>query len=58
MDARTLAKAGEKSIPIVRPVRHRSAKAQIHLTAIRARATLVSAVRHCECRTRADEILR
>jgi len=43
LDARTLAKLARIDPELLGPVRHRSAKAQIHLTAIRARATLVSA---------------
>jgi hypothetical protein len=39
------------------PVRHRSAQAQIHLTVIHARATLVSARTAGECGTRIDEIV-
>src|SRR5260221_1307730 len=39
-DARTLARIDPE---LLGPVRHRSAKAQIHLTVIRARAELVSA---------------
>jgi transposase len=42
LDARTLARLARID-PALSPVRHRSAKAQIHLTVIRARATLVSA---------------
>jgi transposase len=43
LDARTLARLARIDPKLLGPVRHRSAKAQIHLTAIRARATLVSA---------------
>ena len=43
LDARTLAKLARIDPELLGPVRHRSAKAQIHLTVIRARATLVSA---------------
>ncbi len=43
MDARTLARLARIDPGLLGPVRHRSAKAQIHLTVIRARATLVSA---------------
>jgi transposase len=43
LDARTLARLARIDPELLGPVRHRSAKAQIHLTAIRARATLVSA---------------
>ena len=42
-DARTLARLGRIDPELLGPVRHRSAKAQIHLTVIRARAELVSA---------------
>src|SRR6202521_1076345 len=42
-DARTLARLARIDPELLGPVRHRSAKAQIHLTVIRARATLVSA---------------
>jgi transposase len=42
-DARTLARLARIDPELLRPVRHRSAKAQIHLTVIRARAELVSA---------------
>jgi len=42
-DARTLARLGRIDPELWGPVRHRSAKAQIHLTVIRARAELVSA---------------
>src|ERR1700738_3794430 len=41
-DARTLARLARIDPELLGPVRHRSAKAQIHLTAIRARAALVS----------------
>jgi transposase len=43
LDARTLAKLARIDPELLGPVRHRSAQAQIHLTAIRARATLVGA---------------
>jgi transposase len=43
LDARTLARLARIDPELLGPVRHRSAKAQIHLTAIRARAALVSA---------------
>jgi hypothetical protein len=43
LDARTLARLARIDPALLSPVRHRSAKAQIHLTVIRARATLVSA---------------
>ena len=43
LDARTLARLARIDPQLLSPVRHRSAKAQIHLTVIRARATLVSA---------------
>jgi transposase len=43
LDARTLARLARIDSGLLGPVRHRSAKAQIHLTVIRARATLVSA---------------
>ena len=42
LDARTLARLARIDPDLLGPVRHRSAKAQIHLTAIRARAVLVS----------------
>src|SRR5258706_1424782 len=42
-DARTLARLARIDPGLLGPVRHRSAKAQIHLTVIRARAALVSA---------------
>jgi transposase len=42
IDARTLARLARIDPELLGPVRHRSAKAQIHLTVIRARATLVS----------------
>src|SRR4030081_4046366 len=42
-DARTLARLARIDRELLGPVRHRSAKAQIHLTVIRARAELVSA---------------
>ena len=42
LDARTLARLARIDPALLGPVRHRSAKAQIHLTVIRARATLVS----------------
>src|ERR1700756_2476096 len=42
-DARTLARLARIDPTLLGPVRHRSAKAQIHLTVIRARAELVSA---------------
>src|SRR6202046_2428931 len=43
LDARMLARLARLDPALLGPVRHRSAKAQIHLTVIRARATLVSA---------------
>src|SRR5467141_5000189 len=43
LDARTLARLARIDPELLGPVRHRSAQAQIHLTAMRARATLVSA---------------
>jgi transposase len=43
IDARTLARLARIDPQLLSPVRHRSAKAQIHLTVIRARAELVSA---------------
>ena len=43
LDARTLARLARIDPGLLSPVRHRSAKAQIHLTVIRARAALVSA---------------
>src|SRR5258706_15863587 len=42
-DARTLARLARVDPELLGPVRHRSAKAQIHLTVIRARGELVSA---------------
>jgi len=42
-DARTLARLARIDPQLLSPVKHRSAKAQIHLTEIRARAELVSA---------------
>jgi transposase len=42
-DARTLARLARIDPELLGPVRHRSAKAQIHLTVFRARAELVSA---------------
>jgi transposase len=42
-DARTLARLARIDPELLGPVRHRSAKAQIHLTVIWARAELVSA---------------
>src|SRR5271169_6175786 len=42
LDARTLARLARIDPGLLGPVRHRSAKAQIHLTMIRARAALVS----------------
>jgi transposase len=42
-DARTLGRLARIDPELLGPVRHRSAKAQIHLTVIRARAELVSA---------------
>src|SRR5580693_3729753 len=42
-DARTLARPARIDPELLGPVRHRSAKAQLHLTVIRARAELVSA---------------
>ena len=43
LDARTLARLARIDPALLGPVRHRSAKAQLHLTVIRARAELVSA---------------
>jgi transposase len=43
LDARTLARLARIDPSLLGPVKHRSAKAQIHLTVIRARAGLVSA---------------
>ena len=43
LDARTLARLARIDPGLLSPVRHRSAKAQLHLTVIRARAALVSA---------------
>jgi transposase len=42
-DARTLARLGRIDPELLGPVRHRSMRAQLHLTVIRARAELVSA---------------
>jgi transposase len=42
LDARTLARLARIDPELLGPVRHRSAKAQIHLTVIRTRAALVS----------------
>jgi transposase len=42
LDARTLARLARIDPGLLGPVRHRSAKAQIHMTVIRARAALVS----------------
>ena len=42
LDARTLARLAQMDHGLLGPVRHRSAEAQIQLTAIRARAALVS----------------
>jgi transposase len=42
-EARTLARLARIDPRLLGPVRHRNAKAQIHLTVIRARAQLVSA---------------
>ena len=42
LDARTLARLARIDPELLGPVRHRSAKAQIHLTVIRARAALVT----------------
>jgi transposase len=42
LDAQTLARLARIDPGLLGPVRHRSAKAQIHLTVIRARAALVS----------------
>ena len=43
LDARTLARLARIDPDLLGPVRHRSARAQIHLTVIRARAALVGA---------------
>src|SRR5215472_12904542 len=43
IDARTLARLARIDPQLLSPVKHRSAKAQMHLTEIRARAELVSA---------------
>jgi len=43
IDARTLARLARIDPQLLSPVQHRSAKAQVHLTVIRARAGLVSA---------------
>jgi transposase len=42
LDARTLARLARIDPGLLGPVRHRSATVQIHLTAIRARAALLS----------------
>src|ERR1700684_404472 len=57
LDARTLARLARIDPGWLGPVRHRSAKAQIHMTVIRARAALVSSHSAGECGTRVDEIL-
>ena len=58
LDARTLARLARIDPGLLSPVRHCSAKAQIHLTVIRARATLVQRTHGAgECGTRVDEIL-
>src|SRR3974390_2315165 len=44
-DAKTLARLARIDPELLGPVRHRSAKAQLHLTVIRARAELVNAAR-------------
>ena len=44
-DARTLARLARIDPGLLGPVRHRSARAQIHLAVIRARAALVNATR-------------
>jgi transposase len=43
IDARTLARLARIDPQLLSPVKHHSAKAQMHLTEIRARAELVSA---------------
>jgi transposase len=43
LDARTLARLARIDPLLLRPIRHRSEKAQLHLTRIRARAALVEA---------------
>lgn len=43
MDARLLARLARADPKLLRPIRHRSAEAQLHLTQIRARAVLVEA---------------
>jgi hypothetical protein len=45
LDARTLGRLARIDPALLGPVRHRSAKAQIHLTVIRARTALVNAAR-------------
>ena len=53
LDARTLARLARIDPGLLGPVRHRSAKAQIQLTVIRARAVLVSSAHGAgECGTR------
>jgi transposase len=58
LDARTLARLARIDPGLLGPVRHRSAKAQVHLTVIRARVALVGTRTALVCRTRAGEILR
>src|SRR5712691_255242 len=48
-DARTLARLARVDPELLGPVRHRSAQAQLHITVIRARAELVSAVALAHC---------
>jgi len=57
LDARTLARLARIDPQLLCPVKHRSAKAQAHLTVIRARAGLVRA-RTALINTWTDEIFR
>jgi hypothetical protein len=57
-DARTLARLARIDPELLGPVRHRSAKAQIHLTVIRARGrTGKCSNGFGECSTRVGEVL-
>ena len=57
-DADTLARLARIDPELLGPVRHRSAKAQIHLTVIRARAELVKGTNRAgECGAMIDEVL-
>jgi Transposase len=57
LDARTLARLARIDPGLLGSVRHRSAKAQIHLTVIRARVALVSS-RTALVNARVDEVVR